>query len=169
MKKTSMLFIVALAGIGFFTGCGEKKEPIKAAAPIEAKPIEQAQPPVPVAVPAPTQVPSPAPLPEPPKPSTAPQPAPSADTSAKGAEIFKSKCMACHGQGGKGSPMAPAFIGNAWVKSASKAEIAGVIKNGRQGAAKAYKAFPMGMPAYMTLSDDERSALADYIKAASKN
>ncbi len=66
--------------------------------------------------------------------------------AADGAAVFKSKCAPCHGADGQGTAMAPAFKGNAFVKSSADADIAAVIKNGREGAAKKYKNFAIGMP-----------------------
>lgn len=82
-----------------------------------------------------------------------------------GAAIFKSKCSPCHGALGNGTAMAPAFVGNDWIKSAAKGEIAGVIKNGRDGAAKRYKKFAIGMPANKNMPDSDISSLVDYIKS----
>lgn len=80
-----------------------------------------------------------------------------------GAAIYKSKCMPCHGPEGKGSAMAPAMTGNQFVKTASDAEITDVIVKGREGAAKKYKQYAIGMPA-QKLSDAETKAVVTYIK-----
>jgi cbb3-type cytochrome c oxidase subunit III len=82
-----------------------------------------------------------------------------------GAAIFKTKCTPCHGAAGKGTAMAPAFSGNAWVKGASNAEIADVIKNGREGAAKKYKNFVIAMPANKGMAESDINALVEYIKS----
>ncbi|MFQ5465807.1 MAG: c-type cytochrome [Thermodesulfobacteriota bacterium] len=84
--------------------------------------------------------------------------------AADGAAIFKAKCAACHGAGGKGTAMAPAFAGNEWIKGADKADIAATIKNGRQGAAKKYKKFAIGMPAQKAMPDGDVEALVGYLK-----
>lgn len=86
------------------------------------------------------------------------------DTAA-GAAIFKSKCSLCHGADGKGSTMAPAFKGNNWIKSASNADVAEVIKNGRKGTAKKYPNFFSDMPASKTLPESDVNALVDYLKS----
>jgi mono/diheme cytochrome c family protein len=93
------------------------------------------------------------------------QVAASPETVRLGGSIFKAKCVACHGTGGKGSAMAPGFVGNEWVKSTDIAGISTVIKNGRQGSAKKYKKFPMPMPAHATMKSEEVSALVHYIKS----
>ncbi len=63
--------------------------------------------------------------------------------------------------------MAPAFKGNAWVKGAADAEVTDTILKGREGAAKKYKNFPMGMPK-QKLSDDEVKAVVAHIKGLAK-
>ena len=82
-----------------------------------------------------------------------------------GAAIFKSKCAPCHGPMGKGTPMAPSFAGNEWIRSASDADISGVIKNGRDGAAKRYPKFPIGMPSNKGMADADIGALVGYLRS----
>ncbi len=86
--------------------------------------------------------------------------------ASNGAGLFKSKCLACHGPDGKGTAMAPAFTANSWVKDTAAADIAAVIKNGRNGAAKKYKNFALGMPP-QSLSDGDINALVEYLKSLS--
>ncbi len=102
-----------------------------------------------------------------PEPATAPadKEAVSEETVRLGGSIFKSRCVACHGTDGKGSTMAPAFVGNEWIKGADITEISAVIKKGRTGSAKKYKKFPIPMPAQTSMSENEISALAHYIKS----
>lgn len=83
--------------------------------------------------------------------------------AADGAAVFKAKCASCHGQDGAGTAMAPAFKGSSFIKSGSDADIAAVIKNGRNGAEKKYKQFAIGMPK-QTLSDDEVKAVIAQMK-----
>ena len=85
-----------------------------------------------------------------------------------GAEIFKSKCSACHGATGQGTPMAPAFNGNEFIKSSAAGDIATVVKTGREGAAKKYKNFAIGMPAQKTMSDADIAAVVEDGKSLSK-
>lgn len=82
-----------------------------------------------------------------------------------GASIFKAKCSPCHGAEGKGTTMAPALKGNNWIKGASNADIADVIKNGRKGAAKKYANFFVDMPASKGLAETDVNALAEYLKS----
>ncbi|MCL4872989.1 c-type cytochrome [bacterium] len=83
--------------------------------------------------------------------------------AADGGSVFKSKCSTCHGAEGQGTAMAPAFKGNAFVKNSAEADIAKVIKEGRNGADKKYKEFAIGMPK-QTLNDDELKAVISQIK-----
>lgn len=87
--------------------------------------------------------------------------------AADGAGIYKAKCQACHGADGKGSAMAPAFTGNAWLKGAPDAEVSDTITKGREGAAKKYKNFAIGMPK-QNLNADEAKAVVAYIKGLAK-
>lgn len=87
--------------------------------------------------------------------------------AADGTAIYKSKCAPCHGADGQGTAMAPAFKANAFVKGGSDADVAAVIKNGRNGAEKKYKNFAIGMPK-QALSDDEVSAVVAHLKDLAK-
>ncbi len=84
--------------------------------------------------------------------------------AADGSAIFKAKCLACHGPDGKGTVMAPAFKGNAYINDSTAEEITATIKDGRNGAAKKYKNFALGMPP-QHLNDDELSAVVSYLKS----
>ena len=88
--------------------------------------------------------------------------------ASDGAEIFKSKCSACHGATGQGTPMAPAFNGNEFIKTSAAADIAAVVKDGREGAAKKYKNFAIGMPAQKTMADADIAAVVEYLKTLAK-
>jgi mono/diheme cytochrome c family protein len=87
--------------------------------------------------------------------------------AADGTAIFKSKCAPCHGADGQGTAMAPAFKGNAFIKSSAEGDIANVLKNGRNGAEKKYKNFAIGMPK-QTLNDEEVKAVIAHIKDIAK-
>lgn len=87
--------------------------------------------------------------------------------AADGAALYKSKCAPCHGADGQGTAMSPGFKGNAWVTGASEAEIVDVIVKGREGAAKKYKQYAIGMPK-QKVSDDEAKALAAVLKGMAK-
>ncbi len=84
--------------------------------------------------------------------------------AADGKKIFQSKCMACHGNGGAGTPMAPALKGNSFVKDTSVDELKKLLANGREGAAKKYPQFPIAMPK-QGLNDADAEAVIGYIKS----
>ena len=117
---------------------------------------------------------SPEPKPTPPKPSAVVEPkiskippalpTPNPSVAVDGAAIFKSKCSACHGATGEGGPMAPAIIGTNFSKG-DAGEVRNAIKNGREGAAKKYKNFPLSMPKFnKILSDAELDALTAHLQ-----
>ncbi len=89
--------------------------------------------------------------------------------AADGAAIFKSKCSPCHGATGQGTAMAPAFNGNDFIKASSADDIAAVVKNGREGAAKKYKNFAIGMPAQKTMADEDVKAVVEHLKSLAGN
>ncbi|MBI1911019.1 MAG: cytochrome c [Deltaproteobacteria bacterium] len=87
--------------------------------------------------------------------------------AADGGAIYKQKCSPCHGADGQGTAMAPAFKGNAWVKGAAEAEISDTITKGREGAAKKYKQFAIGMPKQNIAGDDLKAVVA-HLKGLAK-
>jgi mono/diheme cytochrome c family protein len=81
-----------------------------------------------------------------------------------GGAIYKSKCSACHGQNAQGTPgMAPALAGTDFIKG-DAGPINDAIVNGRAGAAKKYKNFPMAMPK-LGISEADAAAITDYLKS----
>ena len=81
-----------------------------------------------------------------------------------GAAIFKSKCSACHGQKAQGTPgMAPQLAGSDFIKG-DAGPIKTTIMNGRSGAAKKYKNFPMAMPK-LGISAADADAIVSYLKS----
>ncbi len=124
----------------------EVKKAISAAIPVEPAPKQTATKPV--------------------KPAVAVvSPAVSKENIKLGGSIFKAKCALCHGVNGKGSAMAPAFVGNKWIKEVTRADISAVIKRGRRGTAKKYPKFQTLMPAHSSMPANEVSALVSYIKS----
>ncbi len=87
--------------------------------------------------------------------------------AADGPALYKSKCMACHGMGGKGTAMAPGFTGSEYINSSSEADITDVIVKGRNGAAKKYKKFALGMPP-QKLAEADVKALVAHLKSLAK-
>lgn len=83
---------------------------------------------------------------------------------AGGADIYKAKCVACHGQKGEGMKgMAPAHKGNQFVTKSKPEDIKKVILEGRAGAAKKYKEFPIDMPK-SGLSDAEATEVVKFMQ-----
>ena len=83
--------------------------------------------------------------------------------AADGAAIYKAKCAICHGAEGAGTPMGPAFTGNNFIKTSDEVVISEVIVNGREGAAKLYKQYAIGMPKQQ-LAEAELKAVTGYLK-----
>lgn len=89
--------------------------------------------------------------------------------AADGAALYKSKCVACHGADGKGTAMAPAFTGNAFIKDSKEDVIAATISAGRKGDEKKYKNFAMAMPPQeKVLAADDIKAVVGYLKTLAK-
>jgi cbb3-type cytochrome c oxidase subunit III len=87
----------------------------------------------------------------------------SPSAAADGEALYKSKCLMCHGAGGKGTAMGPAFK-DSEMSGPQDQMIAEVILKGREGAAKKHKNIALGMPA-QKLSDGDVSALIAYLKS----
>ena len=83
---------------------------------------------------------------------------------ADGAAIFKAKCAACHGQKGEGmNGMAPAQKGNKFITEGKAEDIKKVVLEGRIGAAKMYKEFPIDMPK-SGLSDADATDVVKFLQ-----
>lgn len=161
----------------FMSGCGEKKEQGVAEIPAEIKEARPAAPVEPEVKTEEKKVEPDAPArPEekaeekktPPAAAPVEEKAagkPDAKSVQAGAAIYKSKCAPCHGPDGSGSVMAPALKGNEWVKAAADSDIANVIKNGRQGAARKYPDFTVGMPANKNIPEGDLNSLVDYVRS----
>lgn len=85
-----------------------------------------------------------------------------------GHAIYKSKCQACHGADGSGSPMAPAFKENQFIGTRSVEEISAVIRDGRSAKSSRYDKgrYTIGMPR-QSLSNTEIVAVVSYLKTLS--
>lgn len=174
MKNFNLIILTLLLSVGLLIGCTEEKQPSGKAKESTSQPVVSAvEKPVEVKEAAPVTVTETA---EKVVEKVAETSGVAADKEAlidlvaseadikAGSLLFMTKCMACHGSNGKGTAMAPAFNGNDWVKGADKAEIASVIKKGRQGSVKKYKQFPIAMPA-QKLPDEDLNALVSYLKS----
>ncbi|MBI5493185.1 MAG: cytochrome c [Deltaproteobacteria bacterium] len=87
----------------------------------------------------------------------------SALAAADGAAVYKAKCAPCHGPEAQGTPMAPGFKGNDFVKTSTDQQLMDIVLKGREGPAKRYKQFPMGMPK-QNIKEDEAKAVVEHIK-----
>ncbi len=84
--------------------------------------------------------------------------------AASGASLFKSKCSVCHGASAQGTPgMAPQLAGSDFIKGPAAA-IKETIINGRSGAAKKYKKFPIAMPK-LGIKANDADELVKYLKS----
>ncbi|MBW3568294.1 MAG: cytochrome c [Proteobacteria bacterium] len=85
-------------------------------------------------------------------------------SAAEGETIFAQQCAACHGRKGEGMQyVAPSLKGSEFVSSASVDDIKAVVRAGRSGDAKKHPAFPAVMPPFPNLSEEELTAIAEYV------
>lgn len=80
-----------------------------------------------------------------------------------GAAVFKQRCAACHGVGGKGSPglNAPDFTDPKWQASTTDKAMTAIIKLGKKGSA---------MPAFGNmLKEEEITAVAAYLRSLNRS
>lgn len=77
-----------------------------------------------------------------------------------GEELFNIRCVACHGEGGKGTQIAPALRGNKFIAENDPAAVKKVIKEGRAG---------KGMPSWKSvLTDKQIDSLVTLLKGWKK-
>jgi mono/diheme cytochrome c family protein len=79
------------------------------------------------------------------------------------AQLFGSKCIACHGPKGEGSQVGPALKGNPFIIKGTPADIKKVIVAGRTEKEKKYPKIMNGMPGGLA-SEAEADALVIYLK-----
>jgi mono/diheme cytochrome c family protein len=89
--------------------------------------------------------------------------APEISLAIDGAQLFGSKCIACHGPKGEGSQVGPALKGNPFVTKGTPAEIKKVILAGRTEKEKKYPNIMNPMPGGLA-SEAEADALIAYMK-----
>jgi len=89
----------------------------------------------------------------------APKTAPAAD----GSELFRAKCIACHGPKGEGTPVGPTLKGNAFIVKGTPDEIKKVVMAGRTDAEKKYPNIMNSMPGGLA-TEAEADALVVYLK-----
>lgn len=79
------------------------------------------------------------------------------------AALFASKCAACHGPKGEGTPVGPAQRGNAFVTKGKPDEIKKVIMEGRVGKDRKYPNIMAEMPKGL-VTETEAEALVKYLQ-----
>lgn len=86
-----------------------------------------------------------------------------AGTALAGAgNIYSVRCALCHGQKGEGTDRGPALKDNEFITKGKAEDIKKVIIDGRDGAAKKYKQFSVGMHSYPEF--DRQNAVAELIR-----
>jgi mono/diheme cytochrome c family protein len=88
-----------------------------------------------------------------------PQTAPAAD----GSELFRAKCIACHGPKGEGTPVGPALKGDPFIVNGAPDEIKKVVMTGRSDSEKKYPDIMNAMPGGLA-TESEADALVVYLK-----
>ena len=88
---------------------------------------------------------------------------PAASMAVDGAQLFSSKCVACHGAKGKGTQVGPALKGDPFVIQGAPEEIKKVIMMGRTEKEKKYPDIMVPMPTGLA-SEAEAEALVLYLK-----
>jgi mono/diheme cytochrome c family protein len=93
---------------------------------------------------------------------------PGSGTAAQGAPIFAAKCAMCHGEGGKGTPLAGALVGGAPLTSGI--ETTKTIANFWGYSTTAFDFIRRAMPfqAPRSLSNDEVYSIVAYLFALNK-
>jgi mono/diheme cytochrome c family protein len=84
-------------------------------------------------------------------------------SAVDGAELFRSKCVACHGPNGEGTPVGPALRGDAFIVKGTPDEIKKVVMSGRTEAEKKYPNIMNAMPGGLA-TEPEAEALVVYLK-----
>jgi len=95
-------------------------------------------------------------------------PAARTDAQARGARLYETHCVACHGERGEGVRGAyPALAGSRAVTMASSANLVHVVLQGGFPPTTAGNPRPFGMPPFATmLSDAEVADLLTYVRSA---
>jgi len=93
-----------------------------------------------------------------------PQPMPAMKAfMRRGGKIF-TRCGACHGPDGKGTPAGPALAGSAWAQGETQ-RMAMIILNGLEGPMSTGKAYPAPMvPQGAGLSAEDLAAVMTYVR-----
>lgn len=89
--------------------------------------------------------------------------APEISLAIDAAQLFGSKCMACHGPKGEGSAVGPALKSNPFITKGTAEEIKKVIMMGRTEKEKKYPNIMNPMPNGLA-TEAEAAALVPYLK-----
>jgi mono/diheme cytochrome c family protein len=90
--------------------------------------------------------------------------APEISFAMDAAQLYGSKCSACHGSKGEGSQVGPALKGDPFITKGTAAEIKKVILMGRMDKDKKYPNFMTAMPGGLA-SEAEADALVAYLQS----
>ena len=92
----------------------------------------------------------------------------SADSLARGAKLYETNCLHCHGENGMGVPRAyPALAGSRAVAMASPANLVHIVLEGGFPPGTAGNPRPFGMPPFATVLDNDQVAdLLSYVRAS---
>jgi mono/diheme cytochrome c family protein len=89
--------------------------------------------------------------------------APGIGHAIDGAQLFGSKCLACHGPKGEGTQVGPALKGDPFIIEGTPEEIKKVIMMGRTEKEKKYRKIMNPMPSGLA-TEAEADALVAYLK-----
>lgn len=94
-------------------------------------------------------------------------PAAAAPVAVDGAQVYQSRCAACHQAGGEGVPGTfPPLAGSVWV-TGEKGVLIRVVLHGLQGAVEvAGEVYDGSMPGWAMLSDEEIAAVTTHERAS---
>ncbi|MEP7057309.1 MAG: cytochrome c [Caldimonas sp.] len=94
--------------------------------------------------------------------------APAGEAAARGARLYETHCLQCHGEDGAGVPGAyPALAGSRAVTMSASANLVHVVLRGGFSPATAGNPRPFGMPPFATvLGNDDVADLLSYIRSA---
>ncbi len=81
---------------------------------------------------------------------------------ARGARVFKSKCITCHGPDAKGGPTYPSLVGSPWALGETE-RFALIILNGLQGPASDGKNYGVMTP-QTPLTPEELAGVMTYVR-----
>ena len=89
--------------------------------------------------------------------------APEISHAIDAAQLYGSKCTACHGSKGEGTQVGPALKGNPFITKGTSDEIKKIILTGRTEKEKKYPNYMIAMPGGLA-SEAEADALVAYLK-----